>query len=426
MNSISLAKYLRTKGRLLPLEGGGALSRNYRQAVLIPVFAERDFLPATLQSLSRNSSASVSETLILLVLNNPVDANPEKVEENLQSLSALRAGDYPQTLRLCWIDAASPGRELPAGGGVGLARKIGMDSALQLLDWNAGPLLLSLDADTLVGPDYLDAVRGFFDCNPKMQSATVNFAHLEGNSEDENSAITSYELYMRYHLAGLRMAHSPYAYHSLGSAISCRAGAYVKAGGMRERSGGEDFYFLQALRKTSGPVGQITGTCVRPSARPSDRVPIGTGPRMRSLLAGEGISVPSPAIFLLLRSLFEKIESLREPEWAELGEGIFRNSSPELESFLRKESFPVDWPKIHANTPPRHEARKAAFHTWFDALRTLQFIHHCEKEFPSLHSRRERVVEAFIELFELNGKILSGEAPPDEKGLLLLLRSKNI
>ena len=50
------------------------------------------------------------------------------------------------------------GYEIPQNtGGVGMARKIGMDMALRLLKKSSTPrnLILSLDADTLVQNNYL-------------------------------------------------------------------------------------------------------------------------------------------------------------------------------------------------------------------------------------------------------------------------------
>ena len=71
----------------------------------------------------------------------------------------------------------------------------------------------------------------------------MNFAHRSGKNDVEHAAIKIYENFMRYYVRGLEFAGSPYAFYALGSAIICRAEAYVKAGGMRARNGGEDFLF---------------------------------------------------------------------------------------------------------------------------------------------------------------------------------------
>src|SRR5690606_20058535 len=84
-----------------------------------------------------------------------------KVRETEDLMSAIRKiSERP--VRIAYIDASSPGLEAPEGtGGVGMARKIGMDTALRVLknSVNEPRLIISLDADTIVRPDYLTSVR---------------------------------------------------------------------------------------------------------------------------------------------------------------------------------------------------------------------------------------------------------------------------
>jgi len=147
------------------------------------------------------------------------------------------------------------------------------------------PLLLSLDADTRVEPNYLESVRAHF-ADPYAWAAVIAYAHPIEGTPEEQAAIASYEILLRYHVLGLRWAGSPYAFPSIGSTIVCRAEAYVAVSGMNRRRGGEDFYFLQQLAKTGG-VGFINTTTVRPSGRPSSRVPFGTGAYVRQFLDGD-------------------------------------------------------------------------------------------------------------------------------------------
>ncbi len=81
-------------------------------------------------------------------------------------------------LKLGYIDASSKGNEIPQNsGGVGMARKIGMDMALRLLKKNSAPrnLILSLDADTLVRNNYLSAIKNYF--TSKVKTAIVAYEH---------------------------------------------------------------------------------------------------------------------------------------------------------------------------------------------------------------------------------------------------------
>jgi hypothetical protein len=52
--------------------------------------------------------------------------------------------------------------------------------------------------------------------------------------------------------------------------------------------------------------------------------------------------------------------------------------APELpeREFLEKEKFFKVWPGIRQNTPSNQLCR--AFHTWFDGLKTLRFLHWCD------------------------------------------------
>ena len=172
----------------------------------------------------------------------------------------------------------------PPKQGVGLARKIGLDLALPLLDYGGGdPLLVCLDADTLVQPDYLPAITRHF-ARSTAGGAAIPYRHRPAADPAGQGAIDRYELFLRAYVLGLELAGSPYAFHTVGSAMACRASAYVASGGMNRRLAGEDFYFLQQVHKTSG-VAPLAGTVVHPSPRSSHRVPFGTGRAVGDMLA---------------------------------------------------------------------------------------------------------------------------------------------
>jgi len=62
------------------------------------------------------------------------------------------------------VDAATERKEFNDDeGGVGLARKIGMDTALQIFDYSipGKKLIISLDADCLVEENYLSEISYF-------------------------------------------------------------------------------------------------------------------------------------------------------------------------------------------------------------------------------------------------------------------------
>ncbi|WP_408997938.1 hypothetical protein ACJ77P_08025 [Syntrophus buswellii] len=370
------------------------------QAVVIPVLAERGHLFSTLASLAGNAPDKLERTLVICVVNNrPCPyTSAEAIENNQRTLEILRElgrGRLPPfeegggfliedcrrilqgRLRLAYVDASSPGRELPLKqGGVGLARKIGLDAALCVMDFTGSDpgLLLCLDADSPVDRNYLSAVRRFYE-GRKPGAAVVPYAHPLPANPKLLAAIVRYELYLRYYVLGLKFAGSPYAFHTIGSTMSCSVRSYAAVRGMNRREAGEDFYFLNKLAKHS-PVGTISGTQVYPSPRVSRRVPFGTGQRMNSSLEGtdrEDIFY-DPRAFRVLKSWLKGMTTC-------IGNGgdftlrMAEEISPLLPSFLERNQFPHVWTKI-CRTHRSPEKRLEHFSEWFDGFRTMKFLHH--------------------------------------------------
>ncbi len=373
MNARELEKYLR-KGHLRPLEPLEP-PRAFRHFIVLPVMDELAELPGTLRSLVPALAAAPEKIGVLLVVNHGESAAPERQAANLETLARLRQGDpeFCAGLRpgenLFWIDAASPGKTLRHG--VGEARRIGLDSALGRLapETLDAALLYSLDADSPVAPEYFVRIGEWFATHPEYGSASLAVRHRLGPTPEAERAIRAYEAYMLAYVEALREAGSPYAFHTIGSAIVARATVYVGCGGMRVREGAEDFYFLQALRKVA-PVGEYPMPLVFPAGRPSDRVPFGTGPAIRSQLRGEALPVYPATGFAELKKLLDAADDtgLRDP-------AAFRKRLSEpARRFLDAGDFFTLWPRVLANLPRRPGAAREAFDRWFDALKTLQFI----------------------------------------------------
>lgn len=374
MNPAGLAKYLAKRAVAGPWRLEGDPSRMFHGAVVIPALAEEQALPHTLAALAANPAELLASFLVLVVVNNRVQSSSAQRDQNQCTLQGLRRGALcSKGLNLAWVDAASPGLELPENDGVGLARKIGFDLVLPRLDWSSGPLLVSLDADTLVDSHYLTAVREHF-ARSKQGAAVIPFVHQPGMTPGLERAITLYELYLRHYVLGLELAGSPYAYHSIGSAFACRAAAYVDAGGMNRRLGGEDFYFLQQLAKICG-VEQLRGTLVRPSPRVSGRTPFGTGPAVAALQSGDksqALFYPPQAFEVLGIWLQQVADHIREPR-DDLLATAFALSAP-LGDFLVRSGFARVWPRLLTQHGAAPQRLHRAFHHWFDGLRTRQLI----------------------------------------------------
>ena len=397
-----LNDYLNRYGVGLPWKLQAGNLENIEQIVVIPAYAEKDLIFATLASIAANGNASLEKSLILCVINNKATASVDDKDNNTQTLALLNAliskepfrkfnladdlhaslqmiADMP--LRLGCMDASSPGLEISSRvGGVGMARKIGMDMALRLLTNSDGPrLILSLDADTLVQPDYLSAVRNVFFAG-KSQTGIIAYEHQMPLDKIGQAAICCYEIFLRYWVLGLQYAQSPYAFHSIGSTMVTTADHYLTVRGMNRREAGEDFYFLNKLAKT-GPIRRIRETVVYPSARISRRVPFGTGAAVHKIVSGAGSEyrLYDPRVFLILK---EWIALMRQ-SFNRTADQILimaKDINPGLGLFLVSRGFLSVWPKIRDNVKDQ-KTYDRQFHNWFDGFETLKLVNYLSKEF---------------------------------------------
>jgi hypothetical protein len=86
-----------------------------------------------------------------------------------------------------------------------------------------------------------------------------------------------------------------------------------------------------------------------------------------------------PEIFESLRTLLKTVIDASNSELAEIDVELLRKQPGTIADFLNGANFSGAWRKIVRNVPPNREARIHAFHTWFDAFRTLKLIHFCEE-----------------------------------------------
>ncbi len=370
-----VASYLTKRAAGDPWRINEVPSRTFSGAVVIPSLAEAANLPLTLESLSHNPSELLDRFMILIIVNQRADASEAETADNRETVQMLPLWRRQYRLNnLFWVDAASTGNELPHKQGVGLARKIGLDLALTLLDYrDYDPLLICLDADTFVQPDYLTAITRHF-ANTTAGGVSIAYRHRPATNEAGQSAVDRYELFLRTYVLGLKLAGSPYAFHTVGSAMACTASAYVASGGMNRRLAGEDFYFLQQVHKTSG-VASLTETIVHPSPRSSHRVPFGTGRAVGDMLAeGEQrLLFYQPVVFLIVGEWLACVAENPGAEAAALVASA-AHISPVLHDFLEQAGFRGSWDNLKKNN---RESTKliAAFHGWFDAFRTMRLIH---------------------------------------------------
>ena len=235
--------------------------------VTIPAYKEPDLMQA-LESIL-HTDLRPEQYLILILFNYPASADSSIIEETIvqhDNIQVDRVYTHIQALR-------------DKSAGVGLARKILMDSAAKIfydIDKPDG-VILAYDADCRAEPMHMDQVLTHFDKEEGLEAASIYYEHDLAICDPELlTHIIEYELHLRVYINWKRYIGLPYAYQTIGSSMAARAGVYTLVGGMNKRKAGEDFYFLHKFTNRGG-YGEIRSTTVYPSSRVSDRVPFGTG-----------------------------------------------------------------------------------------------------------------------------------------------------
>ena len=362
-----------------------ANDETFEYVLVIPAYREGQSFIANLQ---RFSEAQKESALIIVVVNAP-DNQEDARRENGNLLDLLKesgeviaSAGQSHLVKIGGICLLILGPMiLPYREGVGRARKIGCDAALTLMRKGIinTPLLYSTDADAQLPADYFASGRRALLAHPNSSCLIFPFVHGRPHDVKERRAIKLYELRLRQYVAGLNYASSPYAFHTIGSTLALNAISYAHVRGFPKRSAGEDFYILNKLAKV-GEVKHLAGDKIRLSARLSTRVPFGTGPALIQILENENARIfYHPQIFIHLRGFLvdyvAKIAGARaigdvsyDKELCERTFRSFRGVDQLLEN-LRTRCVIND--------------RIRAFHNWFDAFRTLKFIHFLrEAKFP--------------------------------------------
>lgn len=354
-----------------------SIKEKYELAVVIPVISEFENVKILLDSLGKNDDKE--KVTLIFVVNNLKSSSQAVKTDNANLLAYLKSlgKNNKYGLNINFIDAASSGNELPGkDGGVGLARKIGMDAALEVLDHSSPnkKIIVALDADCRVQKNYFFEILNKFNTK-KFSAAYISFSHTLPENIENKLAIINYEIFLRYYVLGLMFARSPYAIHTIGSTIVVDFKSYIKIGGMNKRKAGEDFYFMEKLAKVV-EINTIDSTTVYPSARSSWRVPFGTGQRVgRFLLHKQNeYLLYSPKSFKILKrwlNIFNSARVLTSQEYLDEAERI--NHS--LFNFLQLNKFSENWNKILTNSKSNEQIQFQK-KLWFDGFKTLKLIHY--------------------------------------------------
>ena len=330
--------------------------------VAIPCMDELHELPRCLGSLY---SQTLKNFDVWVCVNQPQSWWSEEIgrgicERNLATIHMLR--NY-RGLKLHVLDRCSRGRGWSRRkSGVGMARGEILRAIEAVTTKKA--LIVNLDADTTMDPNYLERVVKIFRDFPETQGMLVPYYHHLSGEERMDRAILRYEIYMRIYLISLLKIESPYAFTALGSALSFPLGSYLAVGGFPARAAGEDFYMAQKLRKLGAFCIWGAGP-VYPSSRPSSRVPFGTGPSVRSGAKGRYDSYP-----LFPFEFFLEIKATEE-----LFEELFhRDVSTPMDSFFQRVFGRPDPFKVLRRDHKKPESFIRACHGRLDALRIFQYL----------------------------------------------------
>jgi len=317
-------------------------------------------------------------------------------ENNQATIKYLETIDnFPVTI----IDRSSTGSGWKGNHyGVGWARKIIME-AINLIA-NPDDIIVSLDADTTFNPEYLNAIKDSFYSHPSHTSAanaglSVPYYHNLTGDEVADRQILRYEIYMRYYAINMWRIGNPYCFTAIGSAMAVPVWLYRKIGGITPHKSGEDFYFMQKLRK-SGEINHWCDEKVFPAARFSDRVFFGTGPAMIKGRGGDWKSYPiyDYRLFDLVNETFNLFIELYEND-VDTPMDLF------LRTTFKEENI---WNPLRENYKTQEQFVRACA-SKIDGLRILQFLKAEQKK--SDRSDQENLVEFFMSV--LAGRLDLGE-----------------
>lgn len=382
-------KYLTRYGETPLPDAPQQLSTAWQNVLVIPAYRESPAFIHNLQAFCKSQQG----LLVIVVLNRPesdTDTNsnkplrdaihalpPSHLSANLFSLGANN--------HLLLIDRERQVGATPAQQGVGAARKLGCDSALQwiLQGCIASDWICCTDADARLPEDYFSRL-------PRAQhfsAAVFPYTHEQLPMHHAHYRIAQatqvYERRLYQYVNGLKRAGSPYAFHTLGSAMAVSADCYAKVRGFPKRAGAEDFYLLNKLAKLK-PVASLDGQPIRIAPRDSDRVPFGTGPAVKALLAQDDLD--SAEIFYDERvfdglkavldsagDLFDKNNTLAS---------VFSEVDRELRDVLVEQLTALGIDKALEHCRQQSADRQSFlrhFHQWFDGFRSLKLIRGLEQ-----------------------------------------------
>ncbi len=352
--------------------------------VALPVMNEEAVIEACLESIKIQTYSPVK---IIACVNQPdmwwvIEDKIEICESNARVMHFLKEAGCEV------LDKTSPGKGWQhKDAGVGWARKTVMDAINTVACDN--DIIISLDADTVVDTHYVESVVDLFRRFPDRLALTNPYYHRLTGDKTLDRALLRYEIYMRTYALNLWHIRSPYAFTALGSAIALPVWAYRKTGGITPKKSGEDFYFLQKLRK-AGQIITWNSTTVYPATRYSDRVFFGTGPALIKGSRGNWDSYP-----VYHRNIFSEIRDTCLLFDTLFTEDVLVPMSEFIRQHFTEENI---WAPLRRNARTKETFVNACYQK-IDGLRILQYLKWRQ---PQLEITDEEALIDFLDENKLN------------------------
>ncbi len=330
--------------------------------ICLPILNEYENLHDLLKSFKLQSYQNFK---IIACVNQPenwwdIDDKQIICDDNAKSIRFL---EESADLDIIIIDKSSLGNGwIGKKKGVGWARKLSMDKATDL--GVKEDVIISVDADTYYPPQYFESLVSIFESSNGFSAHSNPYYHRLTGKQEEDVAILRYELYMRVYAINMLLISNPYAFSAIGSGMATTIENYNKIGGISPKASGEDFYFLQHMKKMA-PLHQFNEVKVYPQARFSDRVNFGTGPAMIKGNAGDWSSYPfyPPQLFQNIKQSFEAFSKL-----------FSKDVDFPMSSFLKKQFKKDDlWTPLRKNNKKEEKFIQAS-EGLVDGLRILQYL----------------------------------------------------
>jgi hypothetical protein len=368
--------------------GLAKIKQSYEYVIVIPVCNES---LCCLESIFTHINENV---LIIVVVNSPigkfdwhtintlfiknlVDNSIHKTKISLFCL-LLNSKSFNDVLL---VNQNEEGLQLNPDQGVGKARKVGCDIALNLYINGVikKPWIYSTDADVILPQDYFSqSIKNSDD----FSAIVLDFEHITDDAELSQLQFL-YDFKLRYYQTGISFAGLNYNYIPLGSTLIVQMECYAQVRGFPMRNAGEDFYLLNKLAKIKPIQYLVDDIVVKIKSRFSDRVPFGTGPaliQIKALASSEDYKYYHPECFIYLKKWIEFLQD----RWAQGGLKIDKPSDKillELYVFLNCENV-----FKRVSTQMTSQLRWQQFiHQWFDAFKGLKAVHFFDKKYDRLN-----------------------------------------